>query len=94
MAIVTAKDPGNLRPRRQSDPYSVRLRQPAPAQIDVYHPASLGGLGDLGDTGIPLIDDLHKQIDEAALYAKITAACSVVSGVASAYLLYLALRRR
>ncbi len=100
MAIVTAQLTRNhVRPKRSSDPYSARLRSHMPRQIDPYQfPA--GGLADLGadagGTGIDFVDinltQMHQQIDQAATYAKITAAFSIAGGVASLYLLYLAAR--
>lgn len=93
MAIVTAKPRGANRPRHAADPYSRTLRERAPTQID---PSMFptGGLGDAGDTGISLVDDVHHQIDDAAFYSKIVAGFAVAAGVFSATALYFLWPRR
>jgi len=95
MAMVAIKPGGGgaQRPRRATDPYSAHLRTHAGVQIDPsMFPA--GGIGDAGDTGIDLVDDVHHQITEAALYARITAGFAVAAGVASCCALYLLWPRR
>jgi hypothetical protein len=93
MAIVTAKPRGATRPRHADDPYSRVLRLRAPTQIDPsMFPA--GGLGDAGDTGIALVDDVHHQINDAATYAKITAGFAIAAGVFSAISAYILWPRR
>lgn len=96
MAIIIDVPTGPVRPRSADDFYSTALRKSAPHQIDVYQfPA--GGLGDLGDatsTGIDFVDDVHKQIAEAAFYARVTAGFAIAAGIASTAALYFLWPRR
>lgn len=100
MAFVTAQLTRTRRTRSASDPYSASLRKSRPTQIDPYlfPTGSLAGLEDLGDgTGIDFIDSsvtsMKAQLDEATLAARITAACAVVSAVASIFLISRGTRR-
>jgi hypothetical protein len=86
MAIVRAKPRGETRPRHATDNYSQFLRKYSSRQIDpsMFPTGGLGGLGDAGDTGIALVDDVHHQIDDAAVAAKVTAGFAIAAGVFSA----------
>lgn len=96
MAIVTASPtPLRQRAKRATDPYSIILRdRPRPA-------FDLGGLAaDLADatgTGIDFLDQnvqaIRKQVEDAALAAKITALCSIAAGLASVLLLFRTARK-
>lgn len=93
MAIVRAKPRGETRPRHATSGYSQFLRKYSSKQID---PSMFptGGLGDAGDTGIALVDDVHHQIDDAAVAAKVTAVFAIGAGIFSALSLYLLWPRR
>jgi hypothetical protein len=94
MAIVTAKRSGPVRPKHATDPYSTHLRERAPVQIDPSMYPVGGSLGDAGDTGIQLVDDVHHQINDAAAAAKVTAAFAIAAGVFSGISLWLLVGKR
>jgi hypothetical protein len=95
MAFVTATATRRRRPVRATDHYAELMRRhPASREFDVGFPGGGGGLGELGDvgTGIDFVDSnlaaIRKEVADATLAARITAACSIAAALASVLLLF------